>query len=302
MTYPQFDDQRTWISWTGFETDLIFNYGIDLPGFASFPLLDTDEGRAHILRAYRDQIRSASQYGCGTCLESLTWMANPDRAAPLGFSASDLKRINKAAIDIMSEIETTELICISGQLGPRGDGYEAGTMTVEGSLSYHLPQVQALAEAGADIVSAFTLGSAEEAAGISRAAQLVDIPSTIAFTVETDGKLPDGMRLADAIDSVDQATSGATTRFLVNCAHPDHLKDALDGSAAMKRLGGIVANASRQSHAELDESEVLDDGDPIELGMQLAQIRKEYPWMNVFGGCCGTDMRHLDEIAKACTA
>ena len=190
---------------------------------------------------------------------------------------------------------------ISGCIGPRGDAYvDLGTMAPDQAAAYHAAQVGALADAGADIVSGLTLTNAAEAIGIVRAAADRAVPSVISFTVETDGNLPDGTALAAAITAVDEATDAAAAYFLINCAHPDHFGAMLDTDAAsLGRLRGVKANASRLSHAELDESTELDDGDPPEFGAQLANLHAKHPHLNVLGGCCGTDTRHLAAIASA---
>lgn len=288
------DNDIRWLSWTGMETHMIFNLGMDLPGFASFPLLDTEPGRALLRKLYRDQIAVAQETGCGACLESVTWMANADRAAALGYDAGDLKRINREAIGFLKELEAEIPVCISGQIGPRGDGYEAGAMTTDAAQAYHASQIAVLAEAGCDMISAFTIGTVDEAIGMVRAAAVVGVPISVALTVETDGRLPDGTPLSDAISRIDAAPSDGVSGYLVNCAHPDHL--VLEEAGA--RLSGLVVNASRLSHAELDEAEELDDGNPDELGRQMGDLAKKYPQMRVFGGCCGTDMRHLRAIGR----
>jgi len=302
MSVPALNDGPVFLSWTGLETDLIFNHRVALPGFATFPLLETEPGRARLVAAYRAQAGVAAAAGCGACLESVTWTANADRAAALGYGAGELARLNREAIALMQEIAAETPVCLSAQIGPRGDGFAAGTMSARDARDYHLPQVAALAETAVDLLSGFTIGAVAEATGIVLAAAEAGKPVTISFTVETDGRLPDGTPLALAIDRVDQETGGVVAYFLVNCAHPDHLAIALDGSAPLRRLAGVVANASRKSHAELDNSETLDDGNPAELAAQLAAIGRAHPWMRVFGGCCGTDMRHLTEIARACGA
>lgn len=288
------NDSR-WLSWTGMETHMIFSLGLDLPGFASFPLLETDAGRAVLRQLYTDQIAVAEETGCGACLESVTWMANADRAAALGYDADALERVNREAIAFLRELEAEAPVLLSAQIGPCGDGYEAGRLTAEAAEAYHATQIGILAEAGSDIISAFTIGTVEEAIGMVRAAQEVGVPIHMAFTVETDGTLPDGTALAEAIDRVDQATDAGAACYLVNCAHPDHL----DLTKAGDRLGGLVVNASRKSHAELDEAEELDDGNPSELGAQIGTLARAYPQMRVFGGCCGTDLRHLRAIGQA---
>ena len=294
---------RPLLCYTGIETDLIFNQGVDLPGFATFPLLETDEGRALLATSYMAQVDLARELGCGVMFESVTWVANKDRAARLGYGPKLLEQINIDAIDFMRDLSDNVgdvPIVLSAQVGPRGDGYlPESHMDDEEAEHYHSVQIAQLAKAKPDIVSAFTISYPEEAMGIVRAAQKHELPIAISFTVETDGLLPTGMPLGEALDAVDAATDDYAEYFLINCAHPEHFLPNLDDSPWIKRLAGVVVNASRCSHAELDKSTELDDGDPKELGAYMGLIKNTYPHMKIFGGCCGTDMRHMREIAQA---
>jgi len=299
---PVLQDGVRYLCHTGVETDLIFNCGIDLQHFALFPMLDTDEGRALLLQYAKAQADIAAHHGLGAMLETATWMANSDRAAPLGYGMADLDRVNRAAVTLLRAVRdgARTLVVVSGQVGPRGDGYSrSGSMDVESAHRYHAPQVTSLAAAGADVVSAFTMVSVAESAGIARAAREAGVPVVVAFTVETDGALPDGTGLAEAIAECDRMSDGYPAHYLLNCAHPDHFAATLDLAVATGRFKGVVVNASRLSHAELDAAEALDDGDPGELGAQLAGLARLYPRLQVFGGCCGTDARHLTRIARA---
>lgn len=290
----------------GIETDLIFNEGIDLPYFAAFPLLD-DETGMEVLRAYYLRFAAiARRRGMGFLLESPTWRAGPDWGAQLGYDRSRITTFNLRAIELMRELET-ELrseamsVVVSGCIGPRGDGYDPGAVMTAGEAErYHALQVRAFAEAGADLVSAITMTNTGEAVGIARAALAVGVPSVISFTVETDGRLPTGESLADAINTVEEETGGAPAYYMVNCAHPTHFDQLFQTDEAwIQRIGGIRANASRLSHAELDEAEELDAGNPTELGQQYAGLRRLLPSLAVVGGCCGTDVRHIEAIATA---
>jgi S-methylmethionine-dependent homocysteine/selenocysteine methylase len=291
----------------GLETTMIFHDGFDLPLLAAFVLLESEQGRA-ALRAYFDcYVATAVEHGTGFILESPTWRANPDWGARLGYDRSRLARANRAAIAMMHHIRDahataqTQLV-VSGNIGPRGDGYDPGALMSPGEAeAYHAWQIGVFADAGADLVSAFTLTNVNEAIGVARAAKAAGMPCVISFTLETDGKLPTGESLAAAIASVDRETNYGPAYYMINCAHPDHFSDALDQDAAwMKRLRGLRANASRNSHAELDNSTELDAGDPEELGTLYAGLLRRFPHINVLGGCCGTDHRHVASISAAC--
>lgn len=288
----------------GLETTLVFHNGIDLPFFAAFDLLKDEAGTEMLRDYYRLHANIALKAGTGFILESPTWRASHDWGTKLGYSQNALDAANRVAIRLMHELraelesERSPMV-ISGCIGPRGDGYDPGqVMTAEEAEAYHAPQIHIYAEEGADLITAITMTNIPEATGVARAAAAAGMPVAISFTVETDGRLPTGDSLKDAIAAVDEATGNAPVYYMINCAHPDHFAGALDGGWT-KRLGGIRANASRCSHAELDEATELDAGNPQELGRLYAGLRARLPHLAVLGGCCGTDHRHIEEIARA---
>ena len=191
---------------------------------------------------------------------------------------------------------------ISACVGPRGDGYVPGhVMTEIEAEAYHSRQISFFRETDVDLVTAMTINNTPEATGIVRAARSLGLPVVISFTVETDGCLPTGQSLQEAIEAVDTSTDHATAYYMINCAHPTHFDAAVATHEPwVRRLRGVRANASRQSHAELNDAPTLDDGDPLEFGLQHADLLGRHPHINVLGGCCGTDHRHIEEIARAC--
>lgn len=291
----------------GIETTLIFHEGWTLPIGEAFVLLTTQRGRK-ALRDYFDRyVPLAIENGTGFLLESPTWRANPDWAEKVGYEKDALARINAGAIQLLEEVRQTyeSEACrmpISGCIGPRGDGYAPGRiMSAQEAEDYHAWQVGVFAETNADLVSAITMTSSAEGLGVARAAKKAGMPSVISFTVETDGRLPSGETLADAITRVDDATGGAPAYYMINCAHPTHFAPAIEAGAPwVKRIRGLRANASRKSHQELDNSPELDVGNPKELGGEYAALLRQMPHLAVLGGCCGTDHRHVAEIGTAC--
>lgn len=306
MSLPQLDGP-TFITDGGMETVLIFHEGLELPDFASFVLLD-DEAGSEALRAYfRRYLAIGREHGTGVLLDTPTWRASPDWGERLGYSRDRLAELNGRGVALLeglrAEAGGDPPLLISGCIGPRGDGYVVGEqMTAEEAERYHSFQAEIFADTGADAVSALTLTYAEEAVGIVRAVHNAGLPVVISFTVETDGRLPSGETLGEAIEQVDAQTDGAAAYFMLNCAHPTHFAGALETDAPwIGRLRGIRANASKLSHAELDEAETLDEGDPAELAAAYRDLAERLPGLSVFGGCCGTDHRHIDAIAGAVT-
>ena len=292
----------------GIETTLIFLDGHDLPYFAAFHLLKTLEGEQVLRKYFRTYGELAKKLNVGLILETATWRANPDWGEKLGYGTEDLAEVNSRAVrllqEIRSEYETDGMpIVISGCIGPRGDGYIPDTaMSAIEAEAYHQIQIATFANTAADLVTAMTINYADEAVGIVRAAKHANMPIVISFTVETDGNLPTGQPLGDAIKQVDDATSRYPAYFMINCAHPSHFASVLHGNEPWAaRIRGLRANASKMSHAELNEAPELDAGNPIELGQEYAALRKQQlKQLNVMGGCCGTDHRHIEQIALAC--
>ena len=292
----------------GIETTLIFHDGLDLPYFAAFDLLKDQAGQAALRRYFSSHASIARENDCGFILESPTWRASSDWGTKLGYSDADMAAVNRQSIALLLDLrrifesERAPMV-ISGCVGPRGDGYNPGAvMTAEEAQAYHARQIDVFADTEADMITAITMTNLPEAIGVTRAAQVAGMPVVISFTVETDGRLPDGETLKDAIEAVDAATGNGPAYFMINCAHPDHFDDALAaGESWVKRIRGLRANASRLSHAELDEATELDDGNPAELGQQYRDLRSKLGTITVMGGCCGTDHRHIEAICHACT-
>ncbi|HJQ73983.1 MAG TPA: homocysteine S-methyltransferase family protein [Gaiellaceae bacterium] len=291
----------------GLETVLVFEEGIELPQFAAFPLVDTDEGRGALRRYYEPFLELARDRGVPLVLSAPTWRANADWGRLLGYEGEDLADVNRRAVAFLEALRDDVLepaerdnVAIEGSVGPRGDAYSPTLlMDAEEAERYHAPQLRTLAGAGCAQATALTLTYPEEAIGIVRAAQAAGIPIVAGFTVETDGRLPNGDSIEDAILAVDEATDGAAELFVLNCAHPTHFADALPTGESRRRIRGLRANASRLSHAELDEAEELDSGDPADLAERYVALRRDLPELELLGGCCGTDIRHVTAICDA---
>jgi S-methylmethionine-dependent homocysteine/selenocysteine methylase len=300
---PQLSD-KIFVTDGGIETTLVFKEGLELPEFAAFHLLRSDAGRKSLNTYFMTYAEMARRHGLGLILESPTWRANPDWGKKLGYDGKALAKANRESIDILTAIRTRFSgldIVISGNIGPRGDGYVPGAlMQVSEAAEYHGEQIRTFAGTEADMVAAFTMNYVEEAIGVSLAARNSGMPVAISFTVETDGKLPTGQTLQEAIEATDAATGRYPAYYMINCAHPTHFLSALrKGEPWISRLRGLRANASTKSHAELNEATVLDDGNPLELSAQYREVRNLLTELRVVGGCCGTDDRHVEEICRA---
>ncbi len=305
-TLPQLGP-RIFLTDGGLETTLVFHDKIELPCFAAFDLLRDIAGRARLKAYYERYITLARDLGTGFILEAPTWRSNADWGTKLGYSAEALAASVREGLELMAELRAEHQsphlpMVVSGCVGPRGDGYVASNlMSVDEARAYHGAQIATMAAAGADMVTAITMTHAAEAIGIARASRAAGLPVAISFTAEPDGRLPSGQGLREAILEADAETGAAPVYYMINCAHPTHFEDVLvPGEAWTRRVRGLRANASKRSHAELDEATVLDEGDPVDLGQRYRSLRRRFPNITVIGGCCGTDHRHVAEMGKAC--
>ena len=299
---PQLEE-KIYLAYAGMETDLIFNHGIDLPGFAGYKLLESEDGQQRFYSYCQKLVSLSKKFNYGVILESPTWVGNRDRGAEIGNLPQKLASLNRLGVEMISQArdEFGDLpTVLSCSVGPRDDGYNpTNFMTALEAEQYHSEQINWVVDTNVDMINAVTLSYPEEAIGIINASRKVNLPCAIGFTVETNGHLSNGESVEAAIEKTDKATAQGASYYIINCAHPDHFSDVLNQNPWMNRLRGVIVNASRCSHAELDESEILDDGDLNELGQQVANINSNHPQVTVLGGCCGTDLRHMEEIAMS---
>jgi len=300
---PQLDGHM-YLNDAGLETDLIFNKGIEIREFAAHTLLPDTNGRAALQHYFHGFLKLASEVNAGFILDSPTWKAHMHWAKDLEASEKELEQVNRDSIAFIAGLrsefgDNSQPIVLNGLVGPRGDAYAPeARLAITEARDYHRQQLSWLAQTDVDMVTALTFTQADEASGFVQAAKELGLPCVVSFTVETDGNLPTGQSLSSAIEQVDVNTDSYCAYFMVNCAHPEHFSNLLGDEPWARRIRGIRCNASRLSHAELDECEVLDDGDPDELAGQYSEILERMPWLNVFGGCCGSDLRHVTKIAK----
>ncbi|CAF0971053.1 unnamed protein product [Adineta ricciae] len=303
---PQLSD-RFFIISGGLETYLVYQKKMNLPYSATFPVLKSEAG-CEVIKDYLSQFAMiAKKYGAGLIFQAVTWRASPDYLKKLGYEIEDLPSIVQQAVDLLVDIrneyetETTPIV-INASMGPRGDGYNPTTiMSPDEAQTYHSTQINAFSQSKADFITAFTLNYPEEAIGIVRAAKAVNMPIAISFTVSSDGRLPTGQSLKDAIEMVDSVTVKAPIYYMINCAHPNTFEKLLDPKEAwVQRIHGFKSNASKKTHEQLDESKELDDGNPQEFGQCNLALLKKLKHVNILGGCCGTDIRHIEETCKAC--
>ncbi len=302
-TLPQLVD-GPFIADGGLETSIIFQQGIDLVDFAAFTLIDSDEGRAALGNYYAPYFELAETLETGIVIDTPTWRASLDWGARQGYDAEAMSDVNRRAVGFVADVAErwpTVPTVVNGAIGPRGDGYVVGhTMSVAEATHYHAVQTEAFAAARAGMVAAVTMNYVEEATGIVLAARRADIPVAVSFTVETDGRLPTGQSLGEAIEQVDAATERFPAYFMVNCAHPTHFDRVLRTNEPwVERIKGIRANASALSHAELDEATDLDRGDIADLAARYVGLRDSLGELSVVGGCCGTDHEHVAAIARS---
>lgn len=288
----------------GFETWMQYVDGFKLRHFCGFELLNDVRGRSCLGDYHRKVVEAAVANGFGVINEGLHYRASRDWGELIGLSRAALEEINVRGIefyrDFAREYASPETpMVVGGVIGPRGDAYNMGRhIDAVEAEDYHSEQIQTFKRAGADLVTAMTFSSVEEAVGVARAAKSQGMPVVVSFFVARGGRLKGGESIEEAIKHVDAATGNAPAYYMINCTHPTEFEPGLTPGAWIGRLGGFMPNAVAMETLDLCKLGHLEDGDPEELGAQMASLAERIPHANVWGGCCGTDSRHIGQIAR----
>lgn len=303
--FPPRLEGKFYLTEGGTETEVLYKWGFELPEFAMFPLLDDPKADDVIRNMFRRYLDVAAEQNTGVLLNGHDYRASPDWGAKLGYSDEGLREMQRRTIQFLDEMraeyaDRVSDVYIAACIGPRGDAYgTGGEITADEAEDYHSVQMQNLDGTAADMAVAATFNNVPEAIGVIRAASGVGMPIGVSLTLTPEGRLRSGPTLREAIETVDEATASAAAWFGTNCAHPIEFEDALtDEGPWLDRLRYIRPNAAKMDKIALCSLGHLEDGDPVELGEQMGEIARRLPRADIIGGCCGTDERHLSEIAQ----
>jgi homocysteine S-methyltransferase len=303
--FPPRLENKFYLTEGGTETEILYKWGYELPEFAMFTLLENAEANECVLGMYRRYFDVAEAYGTGILVTGHDYRASPDWARKLGYSLKGLTEMQHRTIQFLTDIRAeyegrVSDVYVSGCIGPRGDAYGTGGGISEAeSEDYHSVQLSNLVETDADMAIAQTFNNIPEAIGVVRAATAIGIPIGVCLTLTTDALLRSGPTLKEAVETIDDRTGGAAAWFGTNCSHPVEFEPAISEAGAWaERLRYIRPNATQMEKIALCKLGHLEDGDPVELGHQIGDVARRFPNADILGGCCGTDERHLGEIAK----
>jgi homocysteine S-methyltransferase len=302
--FPPQKEGRFYLSEGGTETEILYKYGFELPQFAMFPLLDNPEAVSKMQGMYRKYLDVVAKHGMCALMGGLDYRASPDWGKLLGYSPQGLSEANHKSINFLREIAkeyTSDIpdILIQGLIGPRGDAYKMNLNITENEAEdYHSIQLNTLKEANVDLALAITFNNIPESIGVARAAKKIGVPLAISLSLDSTSKLNSGPSLAEAITTIDEETELAPEFYLINCSHPLEYESAIVSGDWINRIRGVRPNASKMEKIALCQIGHLEDGDPVELGVQCGDLARRYPHMDIWGGCCGTWDTHLDQIAK----
>lgn len=302
--FPPREPGRLYLTEAGTETEVMYKWGYDLPHFAMFTLLDNPEAVAVIQDMFRRYFDAAEANGTGMVVCGVDYRASPDWAQLLGYSAEGLAEMQERAIALLTGLRDeyrgrVDDVYVGGAVGPRGDAYSLNrTITEAAAEDYHSVQIGTLKKVGADLACAMTFNNVPEAIGAARAAKAAGLPLGLYFTLDSSSRLQSGPSLREAIETVEEETGGAPDFYGLNCSHPIEFEPAFEPGGWTAKIRSIRPNASKMEKIALCKIGHLEDGDPVELGHQMSDMARRYPGMDILGGCCGTDERHLAEIAK----
>ncbi|WP_221934346.1 homocysteine S-methyltransferase family protein [Aliiglaciecola sp. M165] len=304
INFPESRPNTIFLTEGGIETEIMYKWGFDLPHFAMFPLLENPEASETIKNMYRRYLDVVAKYGHNALIGGFDYRASPDYGKALGYSEDGLREANMRSIQFLRDVAAEyngqiDQCLFTGYVGPRGDAYfGANNMSIEESEQYHSVQIETLKAAGVDLVWAVTFSHVQEAIGVVRAAKKIGLPIAISFTLTSEHKLSSGLSFSSAIKIVDAQTAGYPSFFSINCSHPDEFGPALSDGEWMHRVRSLRPNAAKMDKISLCKLGHLEEGNPVELGIQIGELKKRYEHMDIWGGCCGTCETHLEEMAK----
>jgi S-methylmethionine-dependent homocysteine/selenocysteine methylase len=276
------------------------------PHILSAGLIYDEAGSTILSNIYRDYIEIGSRYELPIIVSAPTWRANPER---IGASAiRSHQHVNQDCVAFMEIIRKgyakySQNIFIAGLMACRGDAYRPEeALSAEEAKIFHRVQAQALAETAVDLIMAATLPAASEAHGMAQALSEFDLPYILSFVIRPDGSILDGTPLHRAIAEIDAATEPKPFFYMVNCVHPTVFEKGIGQEASIsqnviERIMGFQANTSAKRPEELDGLSYLDTAAPLEFAQSIVSLNKRFG-IKILGGCCGTDNRHIEEIAK----
>jgi homocysteine S-methyltransferase len=304
--FPKQQPGLNYLTEGGQETEIMYKYGYELPSFALFPLLDNPGAVTELRGMYGRYLDTAARHGFGVVIGALDYRASPDWGSLLGYSSEQLAEMQMRSISFLREVAQpyqarVPALLYAGIVGPRGDAYETNqTITADEAEEYHGAQLATLARAGVDLVEAMTFTSVPEMVGLSRAASLAGLPLSISFTLDNSTRqLPSGPTLKDAIETIDAQTGDDRPAFYgINCSHPLEFMPAIEPGPWFERVRCLRPNAAMMDKISLCTLGHLESGDPVELGELMGGLARQYPHIDMWGGCCGTWETHLDEIAR----
>jgi len=304
ITFPPQSKGRFYLTEGGTETELMYRHGFELPHFAMFPLLDNPKAVSKMREMFRSYLDVAAEHDFCALMGGLDYRASPDWGDLLGYSPASLSDANLQSIEFLRELaheysSQVPEILIQGLIGPRGDAYERNeTITENEAEDYHSVQLETLKKANVDSALAITFNNIPESVGVARAAAKIGVPLAISLTLDSNSKLHSGPSLAEAVTTIDEETNQAPEYFLINCSHPLEFEPAIEPGDWVRRVRGVRPNASKMDKMALCQIGHLEEGDPEELGRLCGDLARQYPHMDIWGGCCGTWDNHLNEIAK----
>lgn len=270
-----------------------------------FPLLDQPPAVAELRGMYVRYLDTAARHGFGVVMGGLDYRASPDWASLIGYSSEALQDMQLRSIDFLRELgepyrAKLPALMYAGIVGPRGDAYSLNeTITADEAERYHGIQIANLVRAKVDLVEALTFNNIAESVGIARAASKAGLPLSISFTLDSSHRLHSGPSVKEAIESIDAQTGDDRPTFYgINCSHPLEFVPALEPGNWFERVRSLRPNAAMMDKISLCTLGHLESGDPVDLGQRMGALSRQYPHLDIWGGCCGTWDTHLDEIAR----
>ncbi len=267
-----------------------------------------EKKRQALSKIIRQYIDIGKRYDIPLLLSTPTWRANKERIDNAGFGDNDVNGDNFRFLESLKNSygAYSQKIFICGLMSCRGDAYKPEeALSVKDAATFHAWQAQQLAKTSVDFILGATLPALSEAQGLASALAQTKKPYVLSFVLRPEGTLLDGTPIKECIETIDREISPSPFAYMANCTHSSTFQKAFQPSfnisdSTKKHIIGLLANTSSLTPEELNENVTLQEEKPELFGRRLAAISSDFG-VKILGGCCGTDNRHIEELARQLT-
>ncbi len=262
-----------------------------VPGDACLEALNLDDP-AVVLQVHADYVDAGADI-----IETNTFGANSLKLAHFGL-ADRLREVNRRAVEIarQAQSQTSQPVYIAGAVGPLDVGLPgAENVTLKKAYRVFREQIEALLEAGVDLIAIETFPTLAEAKEALRAVRECgdDLPVMVQLSFQRDGRTWSGEEPGETALALRDLGANVVG---VNCVPGPQL--ALDIVKRMAVAKPVKLSAQPNAgQPQVRQQTIVYPGTPQSFAEYAPKFVKA--GASVIGGCCGTTPEHIAAMNQA---